>query len=165
MREQHTPYADPMAVSLRPMAGPEIPGFLAASQADYIADRVASGEDPAVAKRIAEEQLAALFPDGEPGPGQLLYRVEEDGQPVGSLWIGPFSADQPDTWWVWDIAIDEGDRGRGLGKATMLLAEREARSHGATELGLNVFGRNTVARHLYERLGYKTVAIRMSKKL
>ena len=44
-----------MAVSLRPMVGPEIPEFLAASQKDYIADRVASGEDPAVAKRIAED--------------------------------------------------------------------------------------------------------------
>jgi ribosomal protein S18 acetylase RimI-like enzyme len=154
-----------MAVSLRPMVGSEIPEFLAASQADYIADRVASGEDPAVAKRVAEEQVAALFPDGQPAPDQHLYRVEEDGDQVGSLWIGQVSADQSETWWVWDIAIDEGDRGRGLGKATMLLAEREARSNGATELGLNVFGRNTVARHLYETLGYNTVAVRMSKKL
>jgi len=154
-----------MAVSLRPMLGSEIPEFIAASQADYIADRVASGEDLAVATRIAEEQVAALFPDGQPGSGQHLYRVEENSEQVGSLWIGPVSADQPATWWVWDIAIDEGDRGRGLGKAAMLLAEREARSHGAIELGLNVFGRNTVARHLYEKLGYGTVALRMSKKL
>jgi ribosomal protein S18 acetylase RimI-like enzyme len=154
-----------MAVSLRPMVEPEIPEFIAVSQADYIADRVASGEPPAVAKRIAEEQVAVLFPDGGPAPGQHLYRVEEDGQLVGSLWIGPVSADQPAMWRVWDIAIDEGERGRGLGKAAMLLAEHEARSQGATELGLNVFGRNTVARHLYESLGYGTVAVRMSKRL
>ena len=154
-----------MAVSLRPMPGPAVPEFLAAARADYIADRVASGEDPAVAERIAEEQVAALFPDGLPGPGQHLYRVEEDGEPVGSLWIGRVSPEQPATWWVWDIGINEGDRGRGLGRATMLLAEREARSHGANELGLNVFGRNSVALHLYETLGYNTVAVRMSKKL
>ena len=154
-----------MAVSLRPMLGPEIPEFLAASQTDYVADRVASGDDPGVATRIAEEQIAALFPNAQPGPGQHLFRVEENGEPVGSLWIGPFSADQPAAWWVWDITIDEGHRGRGLGKAAMLLAEREARSHGATELGLNVFGSNTVARHLYEQLGYGTIAVRMSKRL
>ena len=165
MRDQHAPYADRMAVSLRPMLGSQIPEFLAASQADYLADRVASGEDPAVAKRVAEEQLAALFPDGKPAPGQHLYRVQENGEQVGSLWIGPVSAEQPANWWVWDIAIDEGDRGRGLGKAAMLLAESEARSHGAIDLGLNVFGPNTVARHLYEKLGYGTVAVRMSKKL
>ena len=152
-------------MSLCPMAGPEIPEFLVASQADYIADRVASGEHSAVAKRIAEEQIAPLFPDGQPGPGQHLFRVEEDGESVGSLWIGLVSGDQPTTWWVWDITIDEEHRGRGLGKATMLLAEREARSHGATELGLNVFGSNTVAQHLYEQLGYRTVAVRMSKRL
>src|SRR5205823_7844172 len=120
----------------------------AAARADYIADRVASGEDPAVAEGIGEEQVAALFPDGLPGPSQHLYRVEEDGEPVGSLWIGRVSPEQRATWWVWDIAINEGDRGRGLGRATMLLAEREARSHGANELGLSVFGRNCVALHL-----------------
>jgi ribosomal protein S18 acetylase RimI-like enzyme len=147
------------------MPGSAVAEFLAASQADYIADRVTSGEDPAVAKRIAEEQVAALFPDGQPGPGQHLYRAEEDSVPVGSLWIGRLSPERPDTWWVWDIAINEADRGRGLGRATMLLAEREARSQGANELGLNVFGRNTVALHLYETLGYNTVAVRMSKKL
>ena len=154
-----------MTVTLRSMVGTEIPEFLARSQKDYIADRVASGEDPAVAKRIAEEQITALFPDGHPAPGQHLFRVEENGEPVGSLWIGPFSADQPATWWVWDITIDEEHRGRGLGKAAMLFAEREAGSRGATELGLNVFGRNTVARHLYESLGYGTVSVRMSKRL
>ena len=154
-----------MTVTLRSMVGTEIPESLATSQKDYIADRVASGEDFAVAKRIAEEQITALFPDGQPAPGQHLFRVEANGEPVGSLWIGPFSADQPDAWWVWDITIDEPHRGRGLGKAAMLLAEREARSHGATELGLNVFGSNTVARHLYEQLGYGTVAVRMSKQL
>jgi ribosomal protein S18 acetylase RimI-like enzyme len=106
-----------------------------------------------------------MFPDGQSGPGQLLYRVEKDGQPVGSLWISPVSPNQPEAWWVWDITIEEPHRGRGLGKAAMLLAEREARSHGATELGLNVFGSNTVARHLYELLGYGTVAVRMSKRL
>jgi ribosomal protein S18 acetylase RimI-like enzyme len=154
-----------MVVSLRQMVGPEIPKFLAASSDGYIADRVASGDDPAVAARAADEQVAAMFPDGEPGPDQLLYRVEDDGRPVGSLWIGLASADRPNAWWVWDITIDAGHRGRGLGKSVMLLAEREARSHGATELGLNVFGSNTVARRLYEHLGYTTVAVRMSKRL
>jgi ribosomal protein S18 acetylase RimI-like enzyme len=47
----------------------------------------------------------------------------------------------------------------------MLLAEDEARKRGATELGLNVFGTNAVARHLYESLGYNPTSIRMAKKL
>jgi ribosomal protein S18 acetylase RimI-like enzyme len=47
----------------------------------------------------------------------------------------------------------------------MLLAEHEARDVGATELGLNVFGSNTIARHLYESLGYAPTSIRMLKRL
>ena len=47
----------------------------------------------------------------------------------------------------------------------MLLAEDEARGHGATELGLNVFGSNRVARHLYDSLGYETTAVQMRKPL
>jgi GNAT superfamily N-acetyltransferase len=69
---------------------------------------------------------------------------------VGSLWIGPHGPDRADAFWVWDVEIDAPHRGRGLGRAAMLLAEEAARAHGATELGLNVFGPNTVARHLYD---------------
>jgi ribosomal protein S18 acetylase RimI-like enzyme len=47
----------------------------------------------------------------------------------------------------------------------MMLAEEEARLVGATHLGLNVFGQNTIARHLYERLGYSIVSLRMSKPI
>jgi ribosomal protein S18 acetylase RimI-like enzyme len=106
-----------------------------------------------------------MFPNGSPAPGHHLYRVEDDERPVGSLWLGPASADTPRQCWIWDIEIDEGHRGRGIGTAAVRLAEEQARSHGATHLGLNVFGHNTVARHLYERLGYRTVSIRMSKAL
>ena len=47
----------------------------------------------------------------------------------------------------------------------MLLAEHQARAHGATQLGLNVFGHNTVARQLYDSMGYELTAINMRKQL
>jgi hypothetical protein len=73
-----------MVVSLRVLVGPEVPDFVAASRDGYVADRAASGDDPAVAARAAaDEQVAALFSDGARGAGQLLYRVEEDGHAVG----------------------------------------------------------------------------------
>jgi ribosomal protein S18 acetylase RimI-like enzyme len=147
------------------MVQSEFEQFLDASRAAYVQECVASGDDRAVAVKAAGEQMAAMFPAGRPAPGHRLYRLEEDGRPVGSLWIGPASSSQPDSCWVWDIVIDEAQRGRGLGKAAMLLAEDEARAAGATELGLNVFGHNTVARRLYESLGYTPVSIRMVKPL
>lgn len=82
--------------------------------------------------------------------------------PVGELWVGPFD-DDPQRWWVWDVAIDEPYRGRGLGRAAMVLAERLAGEHGATSIGLNVFARNEVARGLYRSLGYEEASVQMRK--
>jgi ribosomal protein S18 acetylase RimI-like enzyme len=45
------------------------------------------------------------------------------------------------------------------------LAEEFARNRGATKLELNVFGNNTVARGLYESLGYRISTVHMSKVL
>jgi ribosomal protein S18 acetylase RimI-like enzyme len=130
-----------------------------------MAQRVAAGDDDATAARAADEQLAVSFPEGQPAPGHLVFRLEEDGRPLGSLWIGPADSDQTESWWIWDITLDPEHRRHGYGKAAMLLAEHQARAHGATVLGLNVFGTNTVARHLYDSLGYNVVALRMSKTL
>ena len=47
----------------------------------------------------------------------------------------------------------------------MALAEEAARAAGATALGLNVHGHNTVARNLYESMGYQTTALQMRKLL
>ncbi len=84
---------------------------------------------------------------------------------MGTLWIGPQLAGQAEAFWVWDVRIEEAHRGKGYGRATMVLAEVEARRRGATELGLNVFGHNEIARRLYESMGYAPTAIRMKKNL
>jgi ribosomal protein S18 acetylase RimI-like enzyme len=143
----------------------EIDAFIVSSTRQYVSQRVASGEDEITAARAADEQASSLFPGGALAANHLMFRLEDDGLSLGSLWIGPADSGEPGQWWIWDIAIDEEHRGRGYGKAAMLLAEKEARASGASELGLSVFGFNTVARRLYESLGYETIAIRMSKKL
>ena len=52
-----------------------------------------------------------------------------------------------------------------LEEATRAVAEGEARSRGMTSLGLNVHGQNTVARSLYDSLGYGVTALQMKKPL
>ena len=47
----------------------------------------------------------------------------------------------------------------------MLLLEEELRERGIPRIGLNVFGRNAVARHLYESVGYQISSIQMSKDI
>jgi ribosomal protein S18 acetylase RimI-like enzyme len=88
-----------------------------------------------------------------------------DGLAVGVLWIGrPLGGDE-DTWHVFYVEIDEAHRGEGLGKEAMLAAERWAVSHHGTRIALNVFGPNTVARSLYDSLGFKVLTTGMYKDL
>jgi GNAT superfamily N-acetyltransferase len=155
-----------MAVSLRRLTDEELSDFIEGDVERYVEERVTSGERPDVARRIAREQSEALFPGGTPRQDQLLFRIlDHDGIAVGTLWIGPPTAGEPGSFWVWDVQIDENHRGKGYGRETMALAEVEARNRGATELGLNVFGHNQIARHLYESMGYTATAIRMKKDL
>ncbi len=63
--------------------------------------------------------------------------------------------------WVFDIRVDDAQRGKGLGRALMEAMHAAARDLGATSVGLNVFGHNTAAVRLYESLGYRVTAQQM----
>jgi ribosomal protein S18 acetylase RimI-like enzyme len=154
-----------VALQLRELTETEVVAFAAGSFESYLRDRVTSGEDDAAVAAESEGQFEAMFPYGKARPGHLLWRLEENAQPVGTLWIGPVSPEDALTYWVWDIVIDETHRGRGLGREAMQLAEERARAAGATTLGLTVFAHNPVAWHLYEQLGYASISTRMSKVL
>jgi ribosomal protein S18 acetylase RimI-like enzyme len=98
--------------------------------------------------------------------GQLFFRLIEGEQPVGWLWlVVPFRGSDPAMAWVNYVQVDEEYRGRGYGKQAMLLAEEEAAARGVTSVGLNVLVNNTVARGLYDSLGYQVTAQQMKKVL
>jgi ribosomal protein S18 acetylase RimI-like enzyme len=147
------------------MKDDEVPHFLAESRARYVADLVGIGQDEEAAMKTTGEQLEAMFPAGRPADGHALFRIEDDGEPVGALWLGPGTDNVKGRWSVWEIFLDEGHRGQGIGTQTMLLAEDEVRSRGGSEMTLNVFGHNDVARHVYEKVGYQTSATQMRKVL
>ena len=154
-----------MAVTLQAMSPEDIGPWLEQSRADHIADRVDTGEDPETAGRTTNAASDRLFPGGLPAPGQFVFLVTEDGLPVGSVWIGAGQDGPPDVWFLWSIEIDVAARGHGLGRQAVRLVEDFARKSGATKLELNVFGNNSVARALYESLGYRITTIQMSKLL
>ena len=58
---------------------------------------------------------------------------------------------------VFDVEVNADQRGKGRGKAIMIAGEAAALMAGSTRLALHVFGHNTVARRLYERLGYEII--------
>ena len=57
------------------------------------------------------------------------------------------------------IAVAEPHRGRGIGTALMAAFEERARDNGFQTVSLEVIDANPRARDLYERLGYREVAV------
>lgn len=66
---------------------------------------------------------------------------------------------------VSDLAVAPGHDGRGIGRALLAHAETWARAHRCKLLTLSVFPGNTRARSLYERSGFATDLVRMTKSL
>ncbi len=154
-------------IRLRPMRDDELPAHVERSRAEYAEGIERNGgfsRDEATAK--AARDVEALFPEGRPAPGQFLRVIEsvESGLPVGRIHY----AERPPgsrRAWLYDIALDEHMRGRGLGRQAMLLFEEELRAQGFTAVALNVFGGNERARSLYRSLGYREIAVEMAKEL
>jgi ribosomal protein S18 acetylase RimI-like enzyme len=150
-------------IRLVPKTDEKTARWLPVAMAAYEQARIHAGDDPgqaAAARRSSEEQF---FPDGRLVAGHFLFTVTADGEDAGWLWIGPM--EDGANWYVWDVAVHEAFRGRGIGRATMRLAEEFARSQGADALRLNVFTYNTAAIRLYERLGFTAGAMHMLKRL
>lgn len=154
-----------MTLTLARMDPERIAEWLSVTRVQYIAERIDAGETRAEAEANAELSYGRTFPDGVPSPTQRIFDVLDGDTVVGYLWLAPRSDTEPDHWWIWDIEIADEHRGRGLGRATMILAEDAARSEGATSLGLNVFGGNAVARRLYTSLDYREMSVQMRKEL
>ena len=101
------------------------------------------------------------MPNGVLSPGQFAFEVLDDDTHIGNVWL----AQNGSEWFIYDIDIEEKFRGEGLGRATMRAIEDYVRSQSGTEIGLSVFGFNTVAQNLYLSEGYTTSRLSMSKSL
>jgi GNAT superfamily N-acetyltransferase len=152
-------------VTLIELTTAELAVWQPVSLAAYVEERVAAGEPRAIAERVAREQRERSFPGGVPAAGQHLFHVELDGEWVGMVWLGPsFNGDDAERY-LYNIEIDEGHRGKGLGRAAMRAAEAWTLADGARRLSLNVFGFNDIARSLYDSLGYVVAATNMYRDL
>jgi ribosomal protein S18 acetylase RimI-like enzyme len=147
------------------MTEQEYTAFMAATLPDYAADRARAEELPLEEEQAAaSEQIAGLLPQGLQTPNHYFWRVvTEEGAAVGSLWVFHNAAQR--RAFIYDIVIDEAQRGKGYGEATMRAMEEALRPMGVTHIALNVFGFNTTARALYDKLGYQVAATIMLKRI
>ncbi len=149
-------------IALRPLREEEYADWDAAHRAEYSRGLIAhvgmSRED---AEAKVERDVAGVLPDGFATPGTRIWAVEDDGRRVGAVFVGLRDAGA----WLYDITIDEPERGRGVGRAAMTALEDELRALGNTTVRLNVWGGNEVARGLYRSLGWIEESVHMRKQL
>jgi ribosomal protein S18 acetylase RimI-like enzyme len=153
-------------VTLRPMTDEEFAAYRPRLAREYAEEHVQAGNwtpDEALGK--SEAELDEILGEGLAQPDTLLLTaVDADDVPVGLVWISlVHPRGVADTAYIFAIEVFSEHRGKGLGKALLAAAEQEVARHGVGNLGLNVFGSNTVARHLYESAGYVVTTQQMRK--
>jgi ribosomal protein S18 acetylase RimI-like enzyme len=153
-------------VRLVPMTAERFGAWSRHSVASFAAQQVAAGSKGASeALAYAEAQLEILLPDGMSTPGHHFWTVRSGDEDVGSLWLRVRVLPHETEAYVYDVEVVPAARGQGLGRATMLAAEGQARARGADVVRLNVFGHNAAAIGLYEGLGYTVVRAALTKEL
>jgi GNAT superfamily N-acetyltransferase len=138
----------------RPMSASEFAEWRAESVAGYAADLADSGTlSPADAAVSAAAQFDALLAHGPDTENHSFLCVCADGAVVATNWLGHHRS--PGTSWVYGVETHEGHRGKGYGRAAMVLGEQATLAAGDTHLGLNVFAHNAVAIRMYEAMRYR----------
>ena len=140
--------------------------FLERTIPEYAEDKVRAGHwAESEALERSRKEFLDLLPQGLQTKNHYLYTLYDNDQAIGMIWLRA-NIDRPtQDGFIFELYIDESQRGKGYGKQAMLLIEEKARELGLKTLGLHVFGVNRVARNLYESLGYETVSLKMNKVL
>jgi GNAT superfamily N-acetyltransferase len=138
----------------RPMMAAEFAGWRADAVRGYAADMANSGTlPPDRAAAAAVVEFDELLPDGLATKDHSFLSLWADGEVVATNWISHHFA--PGMSWVYGVEVHERFRGRGYGRAAMILGEAATVAAGDTHLGLNVFGHNDAAIGLYLSMGYR----------
>jgi len=112
---------------------------------------------------LADDHVARYL-DGWGRPGDVGLVAWEDGRPVGAAWTRLLPPERPGYGFVdgdtpeLSVAVADGARGRGLGRALVVGALDLAAAHGHGQVSLSVAMANDVAVGLYRSLGFADVA-------
>jgi ribosomal protein S18 acetylase RimI-like enzyme len=145
----------------RPMTEAEFVDWEAAGRLRYAESWIERGVPAVEANAKAKRDHEQLLPQGVASEGMTLSVLEHEGTRVGTQWLGS----REGLGFVYNVETDRAHRGRGHGRALMLLAEAQSVAAGRPAVSLNVFAGNSPAERLYESLGYETVTHHMYKDL
>lgn len=159
----------PKLAELMNMAGEGIPAYLWESAAEPGEDVMALGVGRVTRAEggFSYTNAYVALSDGSIAGMLLGYRLPDpyDTGPLNEIpaVVRPLlelESLAPGSWYVNAVATDPAYRGQGLGHQLMELAEQLASEANAKALSLIVAEQNDLARRLYEKIGYHTIARR-----
>jgi RimJ/RimL family protein N-acetyltransferase len=132
----------------------------------YAKEHVEAGNwDESESIQKSKESIERLLPNGLETPDQYLFSIveEETNEKIGIFWIAIQNRAKKSSF-IYDIRIDEKYQHQGYGKKTFQHAEAWLKTLNVKKVALHVFGTNTVARNLYQKLGFIETDIQMVKE-
>lgn len=155
-------------ITLVPMPQPEFETYRERLIREYAKEHVEAG-NWAVEGSIERSrvEIDGLLPQGVASPNQHLFSIYDDtaDSNVGILWFAEREEGGGKIAFIYDIELQPEARGKGYGAQAMQALEPKVRELGLKRISLHVFGKNTVARNLYEKMGYATTNVLMTKDL
>ncbi len=131
----------------------------------YAADKVASGQwtkDESL--ELSRKEHQELLPQGRETKDNYLYSiVDSESAPVGMLWFAVKTKFSAKVAYVFDIGVRPQWQRQGHAHRAFLALDEEVRRLGLSGIALHVFGHNTSARALYDRLGFRATNISLYK--
>src|ERR1041385_7354813 len=121
----------PDELRLQPLQPEEYAAWAATERDEYARDISENGDTPIeAARQKADRDMEEILPQGLETPNHWMFWLEHAGERAGRLWLSERVIDGRRSMFIFDIHVNEAYRGRGFGRAAMLLTEREARSRG-----------------------------------
>ena len=116
-------------------------------------------------KRVEKEDAERLEVFFRKEGNEFFVAEDGAGRMAGYVWFGvsqrPFSG--IGIGWIYDIEVVPEHRGKGVGEMLMRHALDVAKGHGFRQTGLMVNAKNRAAWSLYEKLGFKTEHMIMTR--
>ena len=161
------PAQNPMTL-LSPMSEAEFAAYLAFAIADFAQDKVKAGQwAQAESLELSRKVYAESLPQGLTTSDNFLFTVRDGAtsEKIGMLWFAAQERGGQRIAFVYDVCIDMEHQRKGHASRAFTALEAEAQKRGLSGIALHVFGQNTGAQALYQKLGYLPTNINMFKQL
>lgn len=150
------------------MTEPGFAAYFAVAIPDYARAKVESGEWTETASlELSRQGYAELLPQGLATPDNFIYAIRDSATQasVGMIWFSAQERAGKRIAYVYDVYVNAEYRRTGYATRAFIALEDEVKRRGLSGIALHVFGHNTGALALYQKLGYQPTNIDMFKQL